>query len=157
MHALGQRLIRLALFSIGVKDLAVLSAFDPATIPLRLLHFPSSPKISQPIFKKRPCIGILALLQLFRRMIWATYKSKQLMMMGWMHPKLKIALAQTLELCSTAWLMAFRNPNHIRWSIGLRKYGIPDLSFSTLMSVLQSPNFLKQAIRSLHLWNTASF
>ena len=38
MKTLGKRLMRLALCSVGVKDLSVLSALDPATIWLRLLH-----------------------------------------------------------------------------------------------------------------------
>ena len=46
MNALGKRLMRLALCSVGVKDLSVLSAFDPATIWLRLLHYPPVPKNS---------------------------------------------------------------------------------------------------------------
>ena len=89
MHALGQRLIGLTRGSVGVKDLSVLSAFDPATISLRMLHFPSSPKISQPFFTDQTRIQILALLQIWLRMMWATYRSKHLMMIGWMHPKLK--------------------------------------------------------------------
>ena len=32
MTAFGKHLMRLALYSVGVKDLSVLSAFDPATI-----------------------------------------------------------------------------------------------------------------------------
>lgn len=48
MNTLGQRLMRLALCSVGVKDLSVLSAFDPVTIWLSLLHYRSVPQNSPP-------------------------------------------------------------------------------------------------------------
>jgi len=48
MTVLGRRLMRLALCSVGVKDLSVLSAFDPATIWLRLLHYPPVPQNRPP-------------------------------------------------------------------------------------------------------------
>ena len=46
MTALGKRLMRLALYSVGVKNLSLLSAFDPATIWLRLLNYPIVPENS---------------------------------------------------------------------------------------------------------------
>ena len=38
--------MHLALSSVGVKDLSILNAFDPATIWLRLLHYPPLPEKS---------------------------------------------------------------------------------------------------------------
>ena len=46
LSRLAKRLMHLALSSVGVKDLSILNAFDPATIWLRLLHYPPLPEKS---------------------------------------------------------------------------------------------------------------
>ena len=66
MTRLGKNLIRLALISAGVKDLSIMRSFEPATIWLRLLHYPPIPKNSpSDLYGSAPhtdfgCLTILA-------------------------------------------------------------------------------------------------
>ena len=46
MTRLGEKLIRLALMSVGIEDLGILNSFETPTIWLRLLHYPPIPKTS---------------------------------------------------------------------------------------------------------------
>ena len=46
MTRLGEKLIRLALMSVGIEDLGILNSFETPTIWLRLLHYPPIPKSS---------------------------------------------------------------------------------------------------------------
>ncbi len=46
MTRLGKNLMRLALMSVGIEDLSILSSFETPTIWLRLLHYPPIPKSS---------------------------------------------------------------------------------------------------------------
>ena len=46
MTRLGEKLIKLALMSVGIKDHSILNSFETPTIWLRLLHYPSIPKSS---------------------------------------------------------------------------------------------------------------
>ena len=46
MTSLGKKLMRLALMSVGLKDLSILNSFETPTIWLRLLHYPPIPKSS---------------------------------------------------------------------------------------------------------------
>ena len=46
MTRLGEKLIRLALMSVGIENLGILNSFETPTIWLRLLHYPPIPKTS---------------------------------------------------------------------------------------------------------------
>lgn len=66
MSGLGRAMMRLALAAIGVQDTRILSAFDAATIWLRLLHYPpQSPQAPSDLYGSAPhtdfgCLTFLA-------------------------------------------------------------------------------------------------
>ncbi|WP_350334387.1 isopenicillin N synthase family dioxygenase [Coralliovum pocilloporae] len=66
MTGLGQKLMGLALEAIGVTDRSILTAFDPPTLWLRLLHYPpQSPQAPDDLYGSAPhkdfgCLTLLA-------------------------------------------------------------------------------------------------